>query len=91
MGNLFWVPITLKYGRRPVYVFAFVMYTATTVWLALAKTYASELAARIIFGFASGVGEVLAPLTIADIYFVHERGAIMAYDFLESVQEFEAD
>lgn len=78
MGNLFWMPLILKYGRRPVYVFAFLVYTATTVWLAAAKTYGSELGARIIFGFASGVGECLAPLTIADLYFVHQRGAIMA-------------
>ncbi len=78
MGNLIWMPLILKYGRRPVCVLAFTMYTATLVWLAVAKTYASELVARILFGFASGVGECLAPLVIADIYFVHQRGAIMA-------------
>ena len=78
IGNLFWMPLILKYGRRPVYILAFTMYTATVVWLAVAKTYASELSARIVFGFASGVGECLAPLIIADMYFVHQRGAIMA-------------
>lgn len=78
MGNLFWMPLILKYGRRPIYVIAFTMYTGTVVWLAVAKSYGSELGARIIFGFASGVSECLAPLTIADLYFVHQRGSIMA-------------
>lgn len=27
VGNFFWVPIANKYGRRPVYVFSYVVYT----------------------------------------------------------------
>ncbi|KAK5132327.1 hypothetical protein LTR08_009162 [Meristemomyces frigidus] len=78
LGNLIWMPLIVKYGRRPVYICSFILYTATGIWAGLATTYANELAARILLGFASGSGECLAPLTIADIFFLHERGTIMS-------------
>jgi MFS family permease len=77
MGTLFWMPLIVKYGRRPVYVSSFVLYTACAVWAGASTTYRSELASRIVMGVAAGAAEVLAPLTISDIFFLHERGAIM--------------
>ncbi|GAM35792.1 hypothetical protein TCE0_017f04389 [Talaromyces pinophilus] len=78
LGNLLWMPLINKYGRRPVYVTAFTLYTVTAIWCAVGKGYANFLVARIIMGFAAGAGECLAPVTIADVYFLHERGAITA-------------
>jgi len=78
VGNLFWMPLIIKYGRRPVYLVNFTLYTISLVWCAVAKSYGSELAARLALGFSSGVMECLSPVTITDIFFVHERGAIMA-------------
>lgn len=78
LGNLLWMPLINKYGRRPVYVVAFSMYTLTAVWCAAATEYANFLVARIVMGFAAGAGECLAPITIADLFFLHERGAITA-------------
>lgn len=78
MGNLCWMPLIVKYGRRPCYVASFLLYTATASWAGGATSYASSLAARILMGFASGAAECLAPLTISDIFFLHERGTIMA-------------
>jgi MFS family permease len=78
MGNLVWMPVIVKYGRRPAYVSAFILYTAVAAWAGGATSYGSELAARIIMGFASGAAECLAPLTIADLFFLHERGLVMA-------------
>ncbi|RYP29686.1 hypothetical protein DL767_006638 [Monosporascus sp. MG133] len=78
MGNLFWMPLIVKFGRRPAYVLSFSLYTVTAAWAGAATSYGSSLAARIIMGFAAGAAECLAPLTISDIFFLHERGAIMA-------------
>lgn len=78
MGALFWMPIIIKYGRRPVYVLSFSLYLVCAGWAGGATTYGSELAARIIMGLAAGAAEVMAPLTISDIFFLHERGTIMA-------------
>lgn len=67
MGNLIWMPLIVKYGRRPVYLSSFTLYTVAAIWAGVAKTYANELVARIVMGFAAGSGECIAPLTISDI------------------------
>ena len=77
-GQVMWMPLIVKYGRRPIYVISFSLYTACAAWAGAASTYPSELGARIVMGFAAGAGECLGPLTIADIWFVHQRGTIMA-------------
>jgi len=78
VGNLVWMPLILKYGRRPVYVSSFVGYTICAIWAGVAKSYANALAARIVMGFFAGSGECLGPLTIADVFFLHQRGTMMA-------------
>lgn len=78
VGCLVWMPLIIKYGRRPVYLASFTLYTGTAIWAAVADSYANQLAARIVMGFAIGAGECLAPVTIADVSFLHERGALMA-------------
>lgn len=77
-GNLFWMPLILKYGRRPMYLISFSGYLATIFWAGFTKTYSSELTARIFMGFFAGSGECIAPLTISDIFFLHERGLYMS-------------
>lgn len=78
VGNLFWIPCIIKFGRRPVYVISIVMFTICSIWCGAAQTFASELVGRLFLGFFSGAAECLAPLTIADIFFLHERGSLMA-------------
>jgi MFS family permease len=78
ISNLFFMPFINKYGRRPVYLGAFTVFFACAAWSAKAQSYGSLLASRIMLGFFSGSGDCLAPLTIADVTFLHERGLIMA-------------
>ena len=61
-----------------VKVISFLLYAAMSAWAASAKTYGSMVAARTLMGFTAGSAEVLGPLTIADIFFVHQRGTMMA-------------
>ncbi|KAG7293075.1 hypothetical protein NEMBOFW57_003121 [Staphylotrichum longicolle] len=79
IGNFIWVPIANKYGRRPTYVFSYVIYFATAIWLSFEHSYGGFLAGRILMGFGAGAAETVAPITIADIFFLHERGAVMAF------------
>ena len=78
------MPFINKFGRRPAYVISFACYTVCSIWAGVAKSYGSELAARIVLGFMAGSGECLAPLTISDIWFLHERGSVMAYFSLDA-------
>ncbi|KAL2844854.1 MFS transporter [Aspergillus pseudodeflectus] len=79
MSNLVYMPLIIKYGRRPVYILSFIVYGGCSLWAGLAQSYPSALAARLVLGFAGGSAECLAPLTIADTFFLHERGLIMSY------------
>ncbi|KAI0017930.1 major facilitator superfamily domain-containing protein [Xylariomycetidae sp. FL0641] len=77
VSNAAWTPLLVRYGRRGVYVASFALYAGACAWSAAAATYASELAARALMGAAAGAGEVLGPLTVADLFFAHERGRMM--------------
>ncbi|KAH6853726.1 major facilitator superfamily domain-containing protein [Chaetomium sp. MPI-CAGE-AT-0009] len=79
LGNFVWVPIANKYGRRPTYVLSYLLYFATAVWCSFEHSYGGFLAGRILMGFAAGAAETVAPITIADIFFLHERGSVMAF------------
>ncbi|KAL4947829.1 major facilitator superfamily domain-containing protein, partial [Aspergillus filifer] len=75
---LFWVPLLNKYGRRPVYIAAYTLYFFMILGAGLARTYAAELTTRTILGIGAGAGECLAPVTIADVFYLHQRGYGMA-------------
>ncbi len=58
-GNFVWVPLANKYGRRPVYIASYLIYTATAVWLIFENTYGGFLAGRILLGFGAGAAETI--------------------------------
>ncbi|EFX04904.1 cycloheximide resistance protein [Grosmannia clavigera kw1407] len=75
---LFWVPLLNKYGRRPVYIASLILYLSMTIGSGFAKTYAGELTTRTILGIGAGAGECLGPVTITDVFYLHQRGYGMA-------------
>ncbi|TEA16482.1 putative MFS-type transporter [Colletotrichum sidae] len=78
VGNFVWVPLANKFGRRPVYVASYTIFFGCTIWLVFEQSYAGFLAGRILMGFGAGAAETIAPISIADVFFLHERGTIMA-------------
>jgi MFS family permease len=79
VSNICWVPLAVKYGRRVVYTFSFLVFGLCCIWSARATSYGSLMASRIIASWFSGSAECVAPMTIADIFFLHERGKMTAY------------
>lgn len=78
IGNFMWVPIANKYGRRPVYIASYIIYLASAIWAIFDHSYEGFLAARVIMGLGAGAAETIAPITISDVFFLHERGAVMS-------------
>jgi MFS family permease len=76
-GMFVWNPLLTKFGKRPVYLVSFSFFFLATVWSALATSYGSQMASRVFIGFMGGAAECLAPLTITDLFFVHERGTYL--------------
>jgi MFS family permease len=69
--NLIWVPLSLKFGRRPTWL------TALTIWwifMALASTaqsYNALLTYSIVASLGSGICETVAVMAVDDIFFLH--------------------
>ncbi|KAI1206137.1 putative MFS transporter [Annulohypoxylon truncatum] len=78
-GSLIFVPMYLKYGRRPVMLFSLVSFAAGLIGASRCTTYGGLLAARIVHGFGSCVCEALPVQLVNDIFFLHERGKRIGY------------
>ncbi|RHZ62586.1 putative MFS transporter [Aspergillus thermomutatus] len=74
-SNFFWIPMQTTYGRRPVLIFSTLICLVSNIWRALATSYGSYMGACILNGFGAGPAETSQPEIIADILFLHERGA----------------
>ena len=57
--NLFWVPTSLKIGKRSVLILCSAIFFASCVWNAEAQSWGSMLGARIVQGFGASVSEAL--------------------------------
>ncbi|KAH8672205.1 major facilitator superfamily domain-containing protein [Ilyonectria robusta] len=74
LGSLICNSLAVKIGKRPIYLVTSVGLFVSCFWAAEAKSFASLVAARAIQGFCMAPMEALVPASIADIWFIHERG-----------------
>jgi MFS family permease len=74
IGNLFWIPMCNKIGKRPVLLLCTGIFFVSSIWSAVAKDWGSLFGARIVQGFGASASEALGPAIVADLYFLHERG-----------------
>ena len=65
IGNMFWVPLASKFGKRASLLVSTLLQFFVMIWLAEAKSFPSLLGARILQGFAAGAGEVTLIAAIA--------------------------
>ncbi|KUJ13364.1 MFS general substrate transporter [Mollisia scopiformis] len=70
---------TRVYGKRPVFVFSMLFCLAGTIWGGVATSYNFLLGARVLQGCGVCVWESVMYSIVGDLYFVHERGARMAF------------
>ncbi|KAM3416349.1 hypothetical protein BST61_g7952 [Cercospora zeina] len=80
-ANILIVPISNIFGRRPTAIFFGVLVVLTNIWQALASSHQSLLAARACNGVVAATSETIVVQTIADMFFLHERGTWMAAYF----------
>lgn len=73
IGSVISSPTAILYGKRPVYLASAVMAIATSLWAGFSPSFNSLLFARIFQGIALSAVECLPSVTIAEIFFLHER------------------
>ncbi|KAJ5605339.1 hypothetical protein N7510_010493 [Penicillium lagena] len=78
IGNIFWVPIAMKFGKRASLLSSMAMQAGMLAWSAATTSFDSLVVARCLLGFAAAAGESIVPEIVADTTFVHQRGAMMS-------------
>ncbi|KIW88817.1 uncharacterized protein Z519_10301 [Cladophialophora bantiana CBS 173.52] len=76
LGNYIILPLSLAYGRRPIFLLSVIVLLAATIASATQNSYNGHLASRVFQGLATGASESLLPLMLTEVTFLHERGKI---------------
>ncbi|KAH7147173.1 major facilitator superfamily domain-containing protein [Dactylonectria estremocensis] len=76
VGNIFWMPLAIKLGRRPVYMLSNLLMGIACIWLGLASdaSYTPFIVGRACLGLFEAPIESIVPTTITDMFFLHDRG-----------------
>lgn len=74
VGALMFIPIALKFGRRPVYVFSTLLQCGVAIWFAKIQTVADLMLVNALSCLLGALAEVIVQMTVADTFFVHQRG-----------------
>ncbi|KAL6151511.1 hypothetical protein ACJQWK_10473 [Exserohilum turcicum] len=78
VSNLWWVPLSNTFGRRPVILGSLLLLILSSMWAGLATSFNSLLAARLFMGIGSGPADAVSPEVVGEIFFVHQRGRALA-------------
>ncbi|KAJ5747043.1 serine/threonine kinase 16 [Penicillium nucicola] len=79
IGSVILIPFALKFGRRPLYLFSTIAQFAVSIWSAKMQTVADLMLVNIFQCLFGSLAEVIVQMTIADVFFVHQRGRMNAF------------
>ncbi len=83
-------PLADRFGRKRVLAVTALLFTVSAIWSALATSYVSLIAARLIGGFGVGGALIVAPLYIAEVAPAERRGRLVSFNQLNIVLGFSA-
>ena len=78
-GQLFYGPLSDRYGRRPVLLVGLVFFTATTIGCAFAPSIGGLIGLRILQGLGAASGSVLGRALTRDAYTFKEMPVVMSW------------
>lgn len=76
IGCWLFVPIALRFGRRPVYLVTALILFGFSIWSAKMKSKGEVFATQFLAGIAGAVNETLFQVTVSDLFFIHQRGTM---------------
>ena len=78
-------PLSDRWGRRPVLKLAALLFALSAVASALAPSFVTLVAARMLGGFGVGAALIIAPMYIAEIAPAQMRGRMVSFNQLNIV------
>jgi len=79
VGQLFYGPLSDRYGRRPVLLVGVSFFIATTLACSLAPSIGSLIGLRVLQGLGAASGAVLSRALTRDAYSAHEMPVVMSW------------
>ena len=79
IGQLFYGPLSDRYGRRPVLLVGVSFFIATTFACSLAPSIGSLIGLRVLQGLGAASGAVLSRALTRDAYSAHEMPVVMSW------------
>ncbi|KAM5386520.1 hypothetical protein ACJZ2D_000483 [Fusarium nematophilum] len=81
VGACVLIPFALKYGRRPIYIFSSAVQFGVCIWSAHQRTVPDLMLVNILSCFVGALAEVVVQMTVADVFFVNQRGTMNSLYF----------
>jgi MFS family permease len=78
IGAVILTPLSLKFGRRPLYLISILIVFAVSIWSAKMQKAVDIMLVNVFSCAAGALSEVMIQMTIADVFFVHQRGVMNA-------------
>lgn len=67
--------VTTELGRRFIYLISLVTVFVSQIWMGVSKNVGDFYGAHVLLGFGAAPFEALVAISIADVWFAHERGS----------------
>lgn len=67
--------ICTELGRRFIYLISLVIVFISQIWMGVSKNVGDFYGAHVLLGFGAAPFEALVAISIADVWFAHERGS----------------
>ncbi|WWC61715.1 uncharacterized protein I303_104300 [Kwoniella dejecticola CBS 10117] len=71
-------PLSLGYGKRPVYIISTFACALLNIWTVYIPSNSQWIGSRLLLGFFLSPAYTLIQVSIADVFFVHERSLPMS-------------
>lgn len=89
LGCIFLYPLAVKFGRRPIYILSLIVQLAGAIWFAHMQSNWENMVINFIIGLAGAISETIVQMTIADLFFTHQRASANAmYFFVVTIGTF---
>src|SRR5436190_1144283 len=79
IGQLFYGPLSDRFGRRPIVLIGVAIFTATSIGCAFASSIAGLIGLRILQGLGAASGAVLGRALLRDAYEAKEMPLVMSW------------